>query len=383
MKPIRSSCLALVLALSAFAAHAAGYAELAAAIRAGDAGSVQALLETGVSANATDGTGAAPLLMAVSRGQHENTRALLAHGADPDARLASFYNATPLMLAVNSRDVAMATLLLEHGAHVNLTDSNGDPALNWACFYGDLPAVELLLAHDADATLVGHGSALDVAMRRGHQALVARLVAHLKIGVTPAPEDQRLIDAIDRGDAVAAKAALVAGASPNALDASGRPLLGRAARGASTEIVALMLATGAQPNAADRIGFTPLFEAARDGRLDNARELLRHGADPNHRAKANGIAMAPLHAAAAARPPLPAMLRLLVRAGARVDARDAEQATPLMWAINADAQAAITLLELGANPDLVPADGASPRAIATRREMKDVLAAMRPPARAL
>jgi len=194
------------------------------------------------------------------------------------------------MLAVNNRDLAMTQLLLESGAKVNLVDSNGDPALNWACFYGDLAAVQLLLQHGADATPVGHGNALEVAMRRGHQPLVERLVDHLKLRLVPAAADQRLIAAIDTGDAAAAKAALAAGANANALDAAGRPLL--------------------------------------------------------------------------------------ARAGAKLDARDSEQATPLLWAINGDAAAAQVLVELGADPDLPPQAGESPRKIAMQREMKDLLAAM-------
>jgi len=371
-------CLAVAGWLLAASAHAAaqGYAELAAAIRAGDTATVKSLLAAGVSPSRTDGRGSAPILIAASRGQIETVRELLARGADPNPRFAAYYDATPLMLAVGSRDAAMARLLLEGGAKVDLVDRNGDPALNWACFYGDLPLVELLLQHRADASLVGHGNALEVSMRRGHQPLVERLVDYLKLRITPAPLDQRLIDAIDAADAGAAKAALVDGASPNAMDGSGRPLLARAARLGNAEIVVLLLATGADANAADRIGFTPLFEAARDGRLDAARELLLRGADPRRAAKANGIGMTALHAAAAASPAQADLLRLLVRAGAGVDARDAEQATALMWAVNADPAAAITLVELGADPDLLPKEGDSPRAIATQREMKALLAAM-------
>jgi len=367
---------ALILGAASTLALAQGYAELATAIRDGDGARVQALLAAGVSPSRTDGRGSAPILIAASRGQHEIARALLARGAEPDPRLAAYYDATPLMLAINNRDLAMAQLLLEGGAKVDAVDRNGDPALNWACFYGDLPAVELLLQHRANATLVGHGSALEVAMRRGHQPLVERLVDYLKLRVTPNALDQRLIDAIDARDAGAAKAALAAGANPNAQDGSGRPLLARAARSGPSELVAILVATGADVNAADRIGFTPLFEAARDGRLEAARELLQRGADPNRAARPNGLAMTPLHAAAAANPAQAELLRLLVRAGARIDARDSEAATPLLWAINGDAAAALLLVELGADPDLAPKEGETPRTIATQRDMKDLLAAM-------
>lgn len=368
--------LLLLFVLLCGPAGAEGYADLAAAIRAGDAARVSQMLASGVPAGQGEGKGAAPLLIAASRGHHEIARMLLAAGAAPDPRLASFFDATPLMLAVNNRDLPMARLLLEAGADVNRVDRNGDPALNWACFYGDLAAVELLLQFKADATISGHGNALEVSMRRGHQPLVERLVDVLKLRLTPAPPDQRLIDAIDAGDVAAAKSALEAGANPDALDGTGRPVLARAARRAPAELVAVLLAVGANPNAADRIGFTPLIEAARDGRIDATRELLRRGADVNRRAAPNGLAMTALHAAAAASPAQPEMLRLLVKSGARIDALDAERATPLAWAINADEAAALTLVDLGADPDIAPKDGDSPRRVADQRQMEKLLAAM-------
>jgi len=375
MPYIRLVVLLLVAVLNG-PARADGYAGLAAAIRAGDAAKVSQLLGSGVPAGESDGKGSAPLLIAASRGQHEIARALLSAGAPPNPRLASYLDATPLMLAINNRDLAMARLLLEAGAAVNLVDRNGDPALNWACFYGDLAAVDLLLQFKADATISGHGSALEVSMRRGHQALVERLTDALGLRLTPAPMDQRLIDAIDAGDVAAAKAALEAGANANALDATGRPLLARASRSAPAELVAVLLAIGANPNAADRIGFTPLFEAARDGRIDAARELLQRGADAKRRAAPAGLGMTPLHAAAAASPARPEMLRLRVKSGANVDALDAEHATPLAWAINADQAAALTLVDLGADPDIAPQDGDSPRRVAAERQLEKLLTAM-------
>ena len=62
--------------------------------------------------------------------------------------------------------------------------------------------------------------------------------------------------------------------------------------------------------------------------------------------------------------------------GANVNALDAERATPLAWAINADEAAALTLVDLGADPDIAPKDGDSPRRVAADRQMEKLLAAM-------
>jgi hypothetical protein len=70
------------------------------------------------------------------------------------------------------------------------------------------------------------------------------------------------------------------------------------------------------------------------------------------------------------------VLRLLVGAGAPLNAKDKEGATPLLWAVNADVVAAITLVDLGADPDLPAQDGSSPRKAAAARELKELQAAM-------
>lgn len=367
---------ALGLSVMAAGAHAAGYPELAAAIRAGDAAAVQGLLAQGVDPSASEGQAAAPILIAASRGKHDIARALLAKGANRDVRYAAYYDATPLMLAINNRDLAMARLLVEAGAAVDLVDRNGDPAINWACFYGDLPAVNLLLAHGARTTQVGHGDALQVSMRRGHQPLVQRLLEHRGERRALAAAEQRLVAAIDRDDAEGLRAALRDGADPSARDDTHRSVLARAARQGRDALVALLLEAGAAPDAADAIGFTPLFEAARDGRLAAAELLIRGGADVNRAALPAGLAMTPLHAAAGAG--RGEMVALLARHGARLDARDAEQATPLAWAINAEGDAALRLASLGADPDLAPQGGSSPRQLAEQRGLKALLAAMRP-----
>ncbi len=358
-------------------ARAAGYAELAAAIRAGDEAQVTQLLQAGVDASSTGGTaGAAPLLIAASRGQHAIARRLLAAGAATDPRYAAYYDATPLMLAVNNRDRDMVRLLLDAGAQVNLVDRNGDPALNWATFYGDLVLADLLLERGADPTLSGHGNALEVAMRRGHQVLVERYLDHLKRRHPLSPAEADAVAAIDRDDAAALQAALARGVAPGFADATGRPALARAARGGRLATLRVLLAAGAPVDATDPLGFTALFEAARDNQPEAARLLLDAGADPNRVARHNGLGMTPMHAAASTAQA--AMIRLLAARGAALDTRDDEGATALGWAINAATpQAALALAELGADPDIAPRDGQSPRQIARDRGLAELLAAMR------
>ncbi|OON23377.1 ankyrin repeat protein [Opisthorchis viverrini] len=57
---------------------------------------------------------------------------------------------TALHLAVNNRDTAMVTFLLECNANVNCLDCDGRTPIMLACIVGHLPAVELLLRAGAE-----------------------------------------------------------------------------------------------------------------------------------------------------------------------------------------------------------------------------------------
>jgi len=368
----------LLLLLSASSpSWATTYAELAAAIKGGDKAQVAALLEGGLSPMAAGAQNQSPpLVLAVVTRQHEIARMLLARGAHPDARHATYYDATGLMLAVNNRDIEMARLLLGAGANPNLTDKSGDSALNWATFHGDEAMAELLLSYRIDATLYGHGNALDVALRRGHQALVQRYVDYLgrRQGVSAA--DAALFHAVAAGKPAELKTALAGGARVDARDGTGRSALGLAARSGDAAMVAALLDAGAPVDVPDPIGFTPLMEAARDGKLEAARLLLERGADVRRRAAANGLELTALHLATASGQR--ELVELLVSRGADINARDIEHATPLLWATNQQPEIAVLLAKMGADPDIAPKEGDAPRAIARKRKMDKLLEAMAP-----
>ncbi|MBL9076188.1 MAG: ankyrin repeat domain-containing protein [Planctomycetes bacterium] len=104
--------------------------------------------------------------------------------------------------------------------------------------------------------------------------------------------DERLLDAVRRGDAGAVAAALRAAADPNANHAFEESLdrewlagtwstLHVAVRLGNRAVVAELLRAGADPNVADTVrGRTPLVEAAASGRRDLVDMLLAAGASP-------------------------------------------------------------------------------------------------------
>lgn len=91
-----------------------------------------------------------PLVEAVRNGDAATSRALLAKGSDPNAP-AGVNGWSPLLHAVHKNQIATATVLLDAGAEVDRTGSNGMTPLMMAAGYGNRDMVELLLRHGATA----------------------------------------------------------------------------------------------------------------------------------------------------------------------------------------------------------------------------------------
>ncbi|WP_382160847.1 ankyrin repeat domain-containing protein [Hydrogenophaga sp. ANAO-22] len=149
--------------------------------------------------------------------------------------------------------------------------------------------------------------------------------------------------------------------------------LAQAVASGEVERARQLIKDGAQVNAVDAGGQTALLIAARAGDLEMARLLLRSAADPNGR----GGPFTPLGAAALhGHAPL---VRLLLRAGAEVDAVGLNGQTPLMNAIKLDRlDAAALLLQAGADTRTADRSGDDPLVAAIhedRPRMLDLLLA--------
>lgn len=313
------------------------------------------------------------LFDAINAGDLATVVSLLESGADVNARDADYMNATPLMVAMGKNDLELTELLLEAGADINAIDENGDPAINWAAYYGLTDQVKLLLDHGASAQLVGHGNALDIAMRRGHQELVLALVENqgFATGLTAAALE--LQAAIDDGDIQAAEGAISRGAEAQGLDETGRPFIARAARNGNVEMVLLLKANGAKIDAQDPIGFTPLMEVAREGNVVTSEILLQEGADPNHVAFKRGLSFTPLHQAAVGGHVT--VLAALLNADAQLDRVDSMGNTAAMWALfEGKTVACLALLEAGANPNIRNESDMSLASVAREYQVNDVVA---------
>jgi ankyrin len=276
----------LIASLLALPAFGSEPTSLADAAMNGDTAAMQALLKRQADPDEPGAFGTPALHWRVRVDDLAGAKALLKAGADPNKR--TEHGVTPLSLAIGNGNAAMVRLLLDAGADPQALESTGETALMMAAQTGVLAVVQLLL-------------------ERG------------------APVDAR-----------------EAGFDQTALM--------YAARAGHADVVSALLARGANPNVATRVGPTPAFIKPNSvPGFGFGVGILRGGvpADRGRREPTPG-GMTPL--LYAARHDHVEVARRLVKAGADVNAREANDIWPLLMAISNDNVAvAHFLLENGSN----------------------------------
>jgi ankyrin repeat protein len=175
-------------------------------------------------------------------------RWLLEHGADPNLAWGDSGEA-PLHVAAKRWDLAMAELLVKHGADVMRPRADGAAPHTLAELYGNHDIAEWLLAHGA------------------------------KDGLSPL---ERFIAACARADRTAADAML--GKNPalrTELRHEHHLMLHRPAESGNAAVLETMLECGFDPRAKDKDNVTALHRAAMAGYADAVRVLLAHASDVN------------------------------------------------------------------------------------------------------
>lgn len=185
--------------------------------------------------------------------------------------------------------------------------------------------------------LLRRGAAIDAWDADGMTALMHAAAWNPSAGVT-----KRLVDN---------------GASLDARDALGRsPLYLASLHTKNPEVVRVLIDAGADVNAALGNGATALMAATTNSHLDVLRVLLDAGADPNARDRDGQTA---LHVAAHATTDVEVHRLLLSLPGVEVDARSNALATPLILAGEGNPNPAVVrlLLEAGADVNAATRDG--------------------------
>jgi uncharacterized protein len=334
------------------------------AAQRGDVGAISRLLARGARPEErTPYDGETALTAAARWGQADSVRLLLEKGADP-----TFPN------AAGSRAVVLAS----QGGHADvvrlLAGSGGSDALVAAATSGSSESVDVLLA--AGVAAADAGEALYQAAAHGSTAAVRSLVAaQAPVNDWKHHRGRPLDGALDHGHLETARLLVAAGADLTGGDKQWPPLL-RAACVGHVDLIQLLLGAGADVRAASPTdGRTALFLARTPA---VAAMLLKAGADVNARRLDGATPLAALTDGGCGlsydsrhprrEPPASDALgtaRTLLDAGAALDARDNRGATALQRAVaeplHGDNRAlAVLLLERGADPNAADPNGVHP-----------------------
>ena len=341
------------------------------AVKAGDAATVEALLEAGADVGAAEPDGTTALHWAAHNDHLDLAAGLLEAGAEADA--VTRYGIAPLALAATNGSGEMLGLLLEAGADPNRASGEGETPLMTVARTGVAPAIAVLLKHGAEVDAVegwrGQTALMWAASQDQPDAAGALIGAGADVHARSGGGFTPLLFAAREGSLAALGVLLEAGADPDDTLPDGTSALGMAVYNAQYEIAARLLSAGADPDARGQ-GWTALHQVVWTRRpnlgrnppfpvplgrldgLDMARILIAHGADPNlgqtaeprdgNRNMLDRVGATPfLLAAKAADVP---MMRLLAGLGADPGLTTANGATPMM------AAAGVGIWKIGENP---------------------------------
>ena len=259
-----------------------------------------------------------PLYHAALNGHHELCRLLLQYGANPNTLFAG----NPILSeSARAGNLEIVKLLIEHGAEINATDSEGQNALQTASIKGDKALVAYLLDRGAD---VYHEDC------NGCTSTIH--AAHLGF----AEIVQLLIDG---------------GADLEHHASNGWTPLHSCHSHAETTHV--LLNNGADVNSVTKLGATPLFLAACSGVHNVVKTLLSYNPDleltlaDGASALIGGIRSGNVE-----------VVRLLLEAGANVNHQSERNRFPLQFAVERNLVSVLrVLMEYGPKLDLVDDDG--------------------------
>jgi ankyrin repeat protein len=247
--------------------------------------------------------GMTPLLYAARDGRIEIARALV--NAKADVNQSEADGITPLLMAITNNHLDVAAFLLDNGANPNSADWWGRTAL-WAAVeirnrdYGrggeheiDRPAAFALIK-----SLLGHG-------------------ANINARTKEAPPIRRFITPL--GDL-------------SWVDFTGQTAFLRSALAGDVKLMRLLLENGADPNIPTLAGTTALmgdqtFTESKQDLMEAVKLCLDKGADVNAKNSMGVTAVI-----GAANRGSDEILEFLAKKGAKLDVKDKEGRTPLVWA---------------------------------------------------
>jgi uncharacterized protein len=268
-----------------------------------------------------------------------------------------------LVRAARSGDTRAVAALIQQKADVNAVAIDGTTALHWAVRADDIETADALIRAGAQVkTASRHGvTPLYLAADLGNATMIRRLIAAgADANGTDISGDTVLMAAVRSGRTDAVRAVLDAGAQVNTAEPQvGHTALMWAVRENHSELVSLLLARGASLELKTRTGARPAARPPGAGGGSHGVGIVRGGVPPQGEQPPAPGGMTAL--SFAAREGRLEAARLLIDAGADVNAREANGIGPLVMAItNRHTPVAALLLARGADPNAADWWGRTP-----------------------
>jgi ankyrin repeat protein len=243
--------------------------------------------------------------------------------------------ASTLHDAAAAGDLTAVRALLKQGGDVNAPGPDGATALHWAVRADALAVVDALIGAGANvsATNTLGVTPIYIAASDGNVALLRRLLdAKADVHATDATGDTLLMAAVRSENPEAVRLLIDRGARVNDAEPGVKhTALMWAARLNQPEIMRMLITAGASAEAATRVGPKPTVRPPGAGGGSHGVGIVRGGVPPQGEQQPTPGGMTPL--LFAARDGHLDAAKLLVEAGARIDAPDPNGITPLIMAI--------------------------------------------------
>jgi ankyrin repeat protein len=356
---------------------------------------VQKLIASGTDVNA-EASGGTALARAARRGFVEIVKALVKAGANPS--WGGERGRTPLKCAIEEGQVKAACVLIEAGAEITRGKIQREPMLHLAARLGHPQIVRALLKAGADPQERDYQgeTALEAAEECGDKE-VLRILKEAGGGARTDTPELKLLAAAEDGDEKTVRALIEAHVDVETKDERatrrGMTALMLASAAGHATIVESLLEAGANPNACDldedherhvadmikwsseeyvqaeNLCVTALMYAANRGHADIVRVLMKAGARVNARGYGNHTELM-----LAARNGNPAVIEALIEAGADVNMVNAGRSSALHFAAAGGHLEDVRLLmTAGAKLSRKNRDGLTPVAAAAQAGHADVV----------
>lgn len=305
---------------------------------------------------------------------------LVSHGVNIDGRNQD--GKTPLVVAIENRQLPVFTKLLELGASKDVKDSAKKlPPLFWAASVGDLEMAKVLLQRGCkpnQKNMYGHAYFLDI-IDKGDVDMVQLLLDHgAKANTTDLYGRPAIHHAYSANNLAMLKLLHSRGGSVNASDMTGCPMLILALQENKDDIFDFLIEYGANINCKTATGQALIFEAFTRGRIDVVKKLLDRGADANAKDLMGSSLL--LNAAKSDKLDVGArkeVIKALLDHGAKPNDHDAWGKSVVSFLVQRGTLSLVPLLlEKGLNPDTVLSNGESLLTYAARTDNQELVREM-------